>query len=175
MTSVCKRLPCPVCLETYAMDSELRCPFVIMPCGHGLCAGCLKRQTTCPICRGQVSGFAKNFSLLDQLELLGAGSVSTAGVPVVVSQQYSEAEATPSGAPFPQLQRQSLEWTTPEKTLEVDMESACEVLLPQIDHIQGRSSHRPAGASRALAVLVSVIGALLIGVVLVLLLLCSEQ
>lgn len=152
------------------MDSALRCPFVIIPCGHGLCAGCLKRQTTCPICRGPVSGFAKNFSLLDQLAL-----VSTCAPVVVGSQEDTGAEAKSVSVVGLHGHIQSFEGMTSEKTLEVDVESARELLLPHGSHGQGRSGDRPAGASRALAALVSVIGALLIGLVFVLLLRRAES
>ena len=57
---------CAICFNKY---DALRIPYVLQPCGHGLCEKCVdeyitvRENTTCPTCRGDVTNHVVNYDL----------------------------------------------------------------------------------------------------------------
>ena len=52
---------CPLCRKLMSLQSHR--PFLIIPCGHNICAQCQPAQTECPTCNTQVSSTVENATL----------------------------------------------------------------------------------------------------------------
>ena len=69
-------LECGICMEAFSAAEELRQPYVFTSCGHSVCKGCgdnlqARGCTSCSFCNTPVRmPLAKNFALMEQLELL---------------------------------------------------------------------------------------------------------